>query len=67
MIEGFPQHGLHAGVLIGRTGTLQDRLETAGLFSWAYSFTGRDSKESKHQFKYIWDQSFLAAIHHNLQ
>ena len=32
MVEDFPQHGLPEGVLIGRTGMLQDRLEAAGFF-----------------------------------
>ena len=30
LVEGFPQHGVHEGVLIGRTGMLQDRLEEDG-------------------------------------
>ena len=31
-MEGFPQNGLHEGVLIGRTGMLQNRLEAARFF-----------------------------------
>ena len=57
VVEGFPQHGLHAGmlhtcmqpmlcVLTGRSGMLHDRLEEARLF-WAYPFTGRNSIESE--------------------
>ena len=45
VVEGFPQHGLHAGhVVCCKIGWRQLH------FSWAYPLTGRDStgKESKH-------------------
>ena len=58
MAEGFPQHGLHEGMLIGRRGLLVCcKIGWRQLdFSWAYPFIERDSKESEHIQIIMWDR-----------